>query len=725
MKGNLKGFAGGILFSLNIFIVFLLLFENRIVIPLWLQPVGRMHPMILHFPIVILMMAMVLEFFRFKPAYSNQTFYQTFTSNLLIVGAISSAVTVIMGLFLSKEGGYTGDVLFWHKWTGVSITFISSIIYFSRNALWYKAQTARVSAILISFCIIITGHFGATLTHGDNFILEPISAEQERVPINEALVFDHVIKPIFDKKCLSCHNPDKVKGKLLLTDPKSILEGGKTGKLFVSGKPQLSLLLKRIHLPLEDKKHMPPSGKVQLTDEEISLLYLWIKSKPDFKKKVIDLPENDSLRILASTRLKPADDPEEEDFDFASADEETIKKLNNNYRVVAPLAKGSPALAVNLFNKSAFNSNSLEELNAVKKQIISLDLNKMPVKDADLKIISKFENLRKLNLNFTDITGTGLKELASLKHLHSLSLTGTKVTYTTLKQLLDFKKLNKVAIWSTGLKDSEVKRLRNANKRIQFITGFKDDGSMVIKLNPPTIEKPPFVFSTSARFKVKHTIRGTEIRYTLDGSEPDSLKSPVITDSTILTQNATIKAKAFKKGWLSSNVAIYTFYKSLFKPDSILFLTKPDDQFKGNGPRTLINRQSANYSFRSEEWVGFNKNNMTALMIFNKPVKVSSVTMNIMVNYGSFAYPPDHMQVWGGNSLNRMQLLKSIKSPRVTKNDTSKVASVVGVNCSFNPKELTFLKVISKPQNLPAGYVKGKAKTPPKVMLLVNEILIN
>jgi hypothetical protein len=69
IKSKHKGFAENLLFALNIFIIFFLLFGSDIVIPQWLQPVGRMHPLILHFPIVVLIMAMMLEFFRFKERF--------------------------------------------------------------------------------------------------------------------------------------------------------------------------------------------------------------------------------------------------------------------------------------------------------------------------------------------------------------------------------------------------------------------------------------------------------------------------------------------------------------------------------------------------------------------------------------------------------------------------------------------------------------------------------
>ena len=133
MKGNLKGYTGSFLFALNVFILFLLLFESKLTVPLWLQPVGRMHPLILHFPIVLLLLAMAMEFFRFSRRYRAQEFYENFSAGVLLAGVISSGITVIMGLFLSREEGYHSAVLGWHKWTGTAVFFITSFIYTYRN----------------------------------------------------------------------------------------------------------------------------------------------------------------------------------------------------------------------------------------------------------------------------------------------------------------------------------------------------------------------------------------------------------------------------------------------------------------------------------------------------------------------------------------------------------------------------------------------------------------
>src|SRR5665647_2181003 len=125
-----------------------------------------------------------------------------------------------------------------------------------------------------------------------------------------------------------------------------------------------------------------------------------------------------------------------------------IRDRNNNYRVVKPLAIGSPALGVEFFSIEQFKSDQLKELLDVKNQIVSLNLDKMPVGDEDLKTISQFTNLRKLNLSFTNITGATLNELPKLKELKLLSLSGTKIKASSLTPLVNLPKLTHLFIWS-------------------------------------------------------------------------------------------------------------------------------------------------------------------------------------------------------------------------------------------------------------------------------------
>jgi uncharacterized membrane protein len=718
IKSNYKAIAGNILFALNIFIVVLLLAGDHLVIPRWLQPVGRVHPLILHFPIVILLLAMLMEFFRFRTAFATEKFYQDFTTTLLLSGVLFSAITAIMGLFLAREPGYDGSDIQWHKWFGVSIVFISSAIYWFRDKAWYSTTVARSGSVVLVFCLLVGGHFGASITHGDNFLLAPVMDNKKPlVPIDQALVFRDVIQPIFENKCIGCHNPDKLKGGLELIDEASVLKGGKTGKLFVPGQPQISLLLQRIHLPEEEKKHMPPSGKTQLTANEMTALYQWIKENADFKKKVTDLPAGDSLRIVASKFLAPSETPAEK-YDFAAADDKTIQKLNNNYCGIYPLAEGSPALSVDIYNKSLYTPKVLEGLSAIKKQVVSLDLHKMPVKDAELKTIAGFENLRTLNLNYTDITGSTLKELASLKYLRSLSLSGTKLSVQALSQLHFFKSLKEIAIWNTGITDAEMQNLKAANKTITFLEGFKDDGKPM-KLVPPQMKNTAFVFSKPVELLITNPIKGVDIRYTTDGADPDSIKSLLYKPGIVISANTTIKAKAYKAGWFGSDIINYAFYKNTYKPDSITLITGVNERYQADGAKTLIDGELGGMNFGNNKWLG-TQQDMVFMLYFKSLIKPQILTVNCLKVIGSQIFLPASVQVWGGADPQHLRIIGELKTGEQKKDDPN---IVKGLDCKLTlTSPITCIKVIAKPiYKLPDWHpAKGKPS-----WVFADEVFVN
>ncbi len=718
MRITLKGFTENALFALNIFIVFLLIFGEKIAVPYWLQPLGRLHPMILHFPIVLLLLAMLLEFFRFKESYTGEKLYQNFTTGLLLTGVLLAAVTVIMGLFLSKEEGYSGSTLQWHKWTGVSIVFFSSIIYWSRNSSWYKASVAKAGAVITVLCLIVTGHYGATLTHGDNFVLAALIPAKEKVAVDKAVIFDDVVMPIFNEKCLSCHNLEKAKGSLILTDAKSMLKGGKNGKLFVPGKPEISLLLERIHLPVDDKKHMPPKSKSQLTPEEITILALWVKGNADLKKKVIELPKGDSLRVLSASLLGPVG-AVEENYDFAAADESTVKKLNNNYRVIYPLDKVSPALEVNIYNRSIYKPEAVKELEPLKKQIVSLNLNNLPVKDEELKTIGGFGNLRKLNLNFTDVKGDGLKYLKSLNHLNALSLSGTKVNFGSVKQLIGMKSLKELTLWNTGLKETEIAQLQKMNKELTVIGGFKDDGKNPVKLNQPRLTTDVSIFKSSLSLQVKHPINGVQIRYTTDGSEPDSLKSLLYDKEIVIKETATLKVKAYKVGWYSSDVVSFNFYQSNYKPDSMAFLLPANEKYKSEGPKVLLDNQLGDFDVNNGKWIGFRENNMEAIMFFKQPISLKSVTLNVMRQVQAYILLPQEVEIWGGADKKSLKLLKVIKNQMPVKDEGN---ALLKLDAKFEPRNVSCIKIVGKNFKKLPEWHPGKGQP---AWLFIDEIFLN
>ena len=718
IKSSYKAFADNTLFALNIFIIVLVLAGDHLAIPNWLQPVGRLHPLLLHFPIVLLLLAMLMDIFRYRPAFQAEKTYQDMALLLWLSGALLAAITAIMGLFLSREPGYSGTELQWHRWLGVGIVFLATVIYVFRNDAWYDAGMAKKASAILALFLIIGGHLGGDLTHGEDFILAPVlKPKGPTIPIDQALVYRDVVQPIFESKCISCHNSDKMKGGLMLTEEKVIMKGGKDGRIIVPGQPQISLLLQRIHLQEDDKNHMPPVGKPQLSAAEQAVLYHWIKENASFNTKVAALPASDSLRLASVPFLKSAESVEEK-YDFAAVDEKTIQKLNNNYRVIVPVAAGSPALAVDIYNRSVYTSKTLEDLSPIKKQIISLNLDKMPVKDEQLKTIAQFENLRTLNLDGTDITGNTLHNLSSLKFLRSLSLAGTRMADGAFDQLNSFKSLKQVVVWNTGLTNAQIAKLQSVNKAIQFIAGYKDNGKPM-KLIPPQLKNTAFVFKEPVELHISSPVKGVDIRYTTDGSDPDSVKALVYKPGIMLSNTTTLKVRAYKAGWYGSDVVSASFYKNTFWPDSVA-LTKPvNEKYQADGAHTIIDGDLGGTNFGNNKWLG-TQQDMEFLLFFKNPVKPAVLTLNCLKAIPSQIFLPSAIEIWGGADQQHLHLISTLKTGEQKKDDPT---VALAMNCKLNLNApVSCIKVIAKPiYKLPAWHpAKGKPS-----WVFVDEVLVN
>ena len=678
-----------------------------------------MHTLFLHFPIVMLSLCIFWELFSgYKKTYAGVK--AEIGDELLLAAAITSVITALMGLFLSREAGYTPDLLVWHKWGGVFISFLSLVWYIFRVKMRQIKPVLLTTALAAIVMIIVTGHLGGNITHGQDFLFAPVIAEVKKPPVlfEDAEIYADMVQPILQAKCISCHNAQKAKGELVMETKEMLLKGGKDGKLWDSTQNDFGLLMERIHLPPQSKKHMPPQGKPQLTDDEAAILYYWIKTGASFTAKVSSLPERDSLRLLAAPLFQTI---ETDDYTFAPADEKKINDLNNNYRVVRPLAIGSPALGVEFFNTEQFKPDQLKDLLAIKDQIVSLNLNKMPVNDEDLKTIGQFINLRKLNLSFTNITGATVNELVKLKELKLLSLSGTKIKSANMQALASLPKLGRVFVWNTSLAPEEIKRLQQQLKNTAIETGYKGD-TVVIKLNPPIIENEEQVIATAEPLKLKHYINGVTIRYTTDGTEPDSIKSPIYKENVMLDKKETIKAKAFKLGWISSDVVEKTFYKSGFAPDSAELINPPDPGYKGEDALTLHDGKMGSLNFHDGMWLGYRVQPMEAFFYFNKGIKASSVTVSSIVDINSYLMPAQKIEVWGGKDKTSLHLLKRLQPQQPRESSKNKPAYLTSYTVNFTPSELSVFKIILKPVSQLPAWHRGKGD---RGWVFVDEVFLN
>jgi uncharacterized membrane protein len=718
MPQGWKNFWYNTSFGLNCLLVFLLIFESRISLPAWLQVIGRMHPLFLHFPIVLMLICVWWELFaRVKKSIAPE--HNTIGDMLLLINSFTAVVTALMGLLLSKEAGYVPEELAWHKWSGVFISLLALLWYVFRYQFRNQKIILSLTGLSALAMVLVTGHLGGNITHGQDFLLAPVSQDKQApaVLFEDVVIYTNMVQPILKAKCISCHNDSKAKGELVMETFAQLLKGGKTGKLWDNTKPDLGLLLSRIHLPADNKKHMPPTGKVQLTADEISILYHWIKMGANATAKAAALPPTDSLRLLAVAQFNTI---ETDNYSFKPADESKVKSLSNNYRFITPLAIGSPALGVEFFGAAQFKSGQLKELLPVKEQIVSLNLNKMPVTDDDLATIAQFVNLRRLNLSFTNIKGTGLAALKPLTELKQLSLSGTGVQAQNLSQLAALPKLTQLYIWSTPAQMQPLAALQKQLKNTVLQTGFNGD-SIKMKLNAPIVENEEQIILHPITLKLKHYVKGVTIRYTTDGSEPDSLLSPLYNGNVVVNKNMTVKTKAFKQGWLSSEVSERVFYKAGFTIDSIRLVQAPLDlPYKIVPAKVLADAQKGDFNFRSGKWLGYKGIPMQAILYFDTARNISTVSISNLIDIGNYIMPPQQVEVWAGSDANHLRLIKKINPPQPIADASG--GFMKGYDLSFEPVTAKCMKIVVVPVSKLPNWHRGKGENG---WIFIDEIFLN
>ncbi|QNN40955.1 c-type cytochrome domain-containing protein [Pedobacter roseus] len=442
---------------------------------------GRFHPVFVHLPIGILLLACICILLSLKQKFAN---LKHAIPLMLLLGALSAIVSCVTGYLLANGGDYDGNLVSNHQWMGISVAVLSIILWAIYKKVKSKGILAAIATILVVL-ISITGHLGGSLTHGSDYLTAPLKSDGAKngaaippIPnVQEAFVYQNAIQPLLKSRCYSCHGSEKQKGKLRLDQEEYILKGGEDGHTVVKGKADESELIKRILLPLNDEDHMAPKEKPQLSTNEIALLKWWINNGADFKKKFKDLPQGDDIKpVLASLQkgedataeIKNNDIPTKE---ISAADDKALKKLADAGVTIVPVAQNTNYLSANFVNVQVMGKDILDLLKSIDKQLLWLKLENAKVNDQTLTAIKNCKNLSRLNLNNTQITDTGLVALKDLDQLQSLSLVGTKVTLKGIDQLKKLKNLKFLYLYQTKITKADLAAIKKLLPKTNLDTG--------------------------------------------------------------------------------------------------------------------------------------------------------------------------------------------------------------------------------------------------------------
>lgn len=445
------------------------------------QLIGRLHPLVVHLPIGFILLGLLLQWYDRKIRQ-----YGHVIGLVYLWAGISAVLACITGYLQYLGEGYAFDTVKWHLWSGIATALFAFVMYF-RYRKWRAADFLSkipivVLSVLFFLLISFTGHQGGNITHGEDYLVEPLpnsvksalgyeTFEEKEIALNEqnwdqALIYEDVVSPILNNTCVSCHNSKKTKGELLLNSKEGILAGGENGDIVVANSASDSEMYVRMNLPKSDDLHMPPDGKSQPSKEEIALIGAWLDAGHPFEGTIAESGLQKELFRPFFPKKVDNDHPE---IEIAEAPQDSVDAIKDNGIHIDKISKATNFLKVSCLNKPSFSDADFEMLHPISKQIAILDLGDTKVTDAIFEKLATLPNLTILDLDHTDITGKGIQELASAsEHLKSINLTDTQFQESHFQHLTEFKKLKRVYVFNTPLKSQGAKSLKDGAITIDY-----------------------------------------------------------------------------------------------------------------------------------------------------------------------------------------------------------------------------------------------------------------
>lgn len=422
----------------------------------WSLFIGRFHPLLVHLPIGMLLVAFILEWLS---RIRRLSFLGTSVLPILIFGALSAIAACIAGYLLSLSGGYEESALDLHMWMGIGVAVISTLLCVLRRYSFFKKGWLWISAAMV-LMLSAAGHYGGNLTHGEDYLTAAMPFGSKAAPvaaianIEEAKVYDQLVKPILEQKCVSCHNAGKLKGGLRLDSMVHMLKGGENGPVLKDSLPESSEIYKRLVLSDDDDKRMPPKGKPQLSPSQVEIIYWWISQGASTTAKVKELRKSPRIELVLESMQPSAGPgnhpfmPKEEAKIASQKDIDTLERLGVK---VMPVAAENGFVMLNAINAPGFNNKDAALLLPLKSQIVWLKLSNTMVGDSAMKILAQLPELTRLQLENTAITDAGLMELAKCKQLKYLNLVGTKISDKGILALQKNKGLQELFVYKTSV----------------------------------------------------------------------------------------------------------------------------------------------------------------------------------------------------------------------------------------------------------------------------------
>lgn len=132
----------------------------------------RSHPIWVHFPIALLLLAAVVEVAGLWSGGSR--LWAPAVSWALWIGTISAAAAALSGWWLADLEGYRDETVRWHRWSGVVVAAGALIVALVRLR-WGRSELRAIRVVVVGLMLLLAivvmsaGHSGGELVWGAGY----------------------------------------------------------------------------------------------------------------------------------------------------------------------------------------------------------------------------------------------------------------------------------------------------------------------------------------------------------------------------------------------------------------------------------------------------------------------------------------------------------------------------------------------------------------------------
>ncbi len=448
----------------------------------WWRFLGRLHPLVVHFPIGLALAAAAVELLnilRRRPDASP--FGITATG----IAAIAACFAAWFGwLNADYEGATVDNTLFLHRWLGIlgaaGLLAVWMVGLAGRSGDRHAALNGyRWGLVVVSVVVGVGAHFGGEMVYGKGYltkVLLPPPAKTVVVDASDATAdadgadpadgatgpaepvagdttrvsFQRDVLPIFEARCIECHGPDKVKGSLRMDTVAHLFDGDPEWWTVIPGKPDESLIVERIELPADDPDAMPPKGD-RLTPAEIAVIRDWIAEGAEGDAASSTSSEPVETDSTTDADADPATEATPAGPDTAAI-EAAVTAIRERQILVMPIAQGSDDWEVNAsLIDPPFGDDDLARLDGLQPVLVWANLARSALTDEGLAPLGDFGSLVRVRLDNTAIGDGAVDTLLRLPKLETVNLYGSALTDAGLARLAAHPSLTRIYCAGTAV----------------------------------------------------------------------------------------------------------------------------------------------------------------------------------------------------------------------------------------------------------------------------------